>query len=143
MGGGGGRGRARGHGFGLPLAAPIGLSPLHIPTLCGSEHILVEVGGGGAEQSVGGGERKWGGDGKRCSFAGQSGMSVPCLTLVVSPPPWRPLPCRRWQKFRIEPHLHDSLHKTETVHEKLLHSSVGVGNSLLVSDAACAIADVP
>ena len=25
----------------LPLAAPIGLSPLHIPTLCGSEHVLV------------------------------------------------------------------------------------------------------
>ena len=25
----------------LPLAAPIGLSPLYIPTLCGSEHILV------------------------------------------------------------------------------------------------------
>ena len=25
----------------LPLAAPIGLSPLHIPTLCGSERVLV------------------------------------------------------------------------------------------------------
>ena len=25
----------------LPLAAPIGLSPLHIPTLCGSEQVLV------------------------------------------------------------------------------------------------------
>ena len=25
----------------LPLAAPIGLSPLHILTLCGSEHVLV------------------------------------------------------------------------------------------------------
>ena len=24
----------------LPLAAPIGLSPLHILTLCGSEHVL-------------------------------------------------------------------------------------------------------
>ena len=25
----------------LPLTAPIGLSPLHIPTLCGSESVLV------------------------------------------------------------------------------------------------------
>ena len=25
----------------LPLAAPIGLSPLHSPTLCGSERVLV------------------------------------------------------------------------------------------------------
>ena len=25
----------------LPLAAPIGLSPLHIPTPCGSERVLV------------------------------------------------------------------------------------------------------
>ena len=25
----------------LPLAAPIGLSPLHIPTLCGPERVLV------------------------------------------------------------------------------------------------------
>ena len=25
----------------LPLVAPIGLSPLHIPTLCGSERVLV------------------------------------------------------------------------------------------------------
>ena len=25
----------------LPLAAPIGLSPLHIPSLCGSERVLV------------------------------------------------------------------------------------------------------
>ena len=35
---------------GLPLAAPIGLSPLHIPTLCGSKRVLVvstEPGGGG------------------------------------------------------------------------------------------------
>ena len=25
----------------LPLAAPIGLSPRHVPTLCGSERVLV------------------------------------------------------------------------------------------------------
>ena len=25
----------------VPLTAPIGLSPLHIPTLCGSERVLV------------------------------------------------------------------------------------------------------
>ena len=34
----------------LPLAAPIGLSPLHILTLCGPERVLV-VGGGGAGPS--------------------------------------------------------------------------------------------
>ena len=34
-------GLARGHGAGLPLVAPIGLSPLYLPTLCGSEHGLV------------------------------------------------------------------------------------------------------
>ena len=39
MWGGGGGGLARGHW--LPLAAPIGLSPLHMPTLCGSERVLV------------------------------------------------------------------------------------------------------
>ena len=38
----------------LPLAAPIGLSPLHIPTFCGSERVLVVStrggrGGGGAK----------------------------------------------------------------------------------------------
>ena len=31
----------------LPLAAPIGLSPLHIPSLCGSERVLVVSTGGG------------------------------------------------------------------------------------------------
>ena len=33
----------------LPLAAPIGLSLSHIPTLCGCEHVLVPwmMGGGG------------------------------------------------------------------------------------------------
>ena len=31
----------------LPLAAPIGLSPLLILTLCGSERVLVVCGGGG------------------------------------------------------------------------------------------------
>ena len=32
----------------LPLAEPIGLSPLHIRTLCGFERVLVVRGGGGA-----------------------------------------------------------------------------------------------
>ena len=48
-----GGGLARGHGFGLfafgkamvfvclPLAVPIGLSPLHILTLCGSRRVLL------------------------------------------------------------------------------------------------------
>ena len=31
----------------MPLAAPIGLSPLHILTLCGPERVLVFFGGGG------------------------------------------------------------------------------------------------
>ena len=39
--GAGGGGVARGHGVGLfPSAAPIGLSPLHILTLSGSERVL-------------------------------------------------------------------------------------------------------
>ena len=39
--GGGRRDSARGHGVCLPLAAPIGLSPLYISTLRGSERVLV------------------------------------------------------------------------------------------------------
>ena len=39
---GGGGGLVQGLGIsGVPLAAPIGLSPLLILTLCGSEHVLV------------------------------------------------------------------------------------------------------
>ena len=51
---GGGGGLARGHGFGLPLAAPIGLSQLHI--LTGSRGLLVGVGvlGAGALGEGGG-----------------------------------------------------------------------------------------
>ena len=40
LGGGGGWHKAWASGC-LPLAAPIGLSPLHIPTLCGPERVLV------------------------------------------------------------------------------------------------------
>ena len=39
-GGGGGWHKASASGC-VPLAAPIGLSPLHIPTLCGPERVLV------------------------------------------------------------------------------------------------------
>ena len=51
----GGGGVARGHGFlfCLPLAAPIGLSPLHIPTLCGSEGVLVASTRGGRGPQAG------------------------------------------------------------------------------------------
>ena len=59
-GGGGGWHKASASGR-LPLAAPIGLSPLHILTLCGSERVLVVstepldalscLGGGGGEST--------------------------------------------------------------------------------------------
>ena len=51
--GGGGGGWHKASVFGcLPLAAPIGLSPLLILTLCGSERVLVVSKGGGGGQGV-------------------------------------------------------------------------------------------
>ena len=89
----------------LPLAAPIGLSPLHIPNPCGSERVLVGGGGGASPalrqpRTACGGLLQGGGGGAPSHIRGGKFRGAPWIDTLNQSPQCAPLVC---EKFAVNP----------------------------------------